>query len=372
MKKGLSRALVGMCFLLFPFAVLAQSSGSEISGKIIDQHTHEGVKNVTVKSNAEEVKSDESGFFIFENTPEEARIEASHRNYYSKTVSLEDGMTISLRSKKLPLGTKNLDSIITDNIVLKAGDGFEGTDTGGSEENILQSFFSGDRGILFFINRIIGAVGILFFVIVGIKYLFSSGDESKMEEYKKQLTWIAVGLGVVSVAEFIGFQIFNPTEKDILSDDVIAPFSGKVRQIIRFLEYLVGGIFLFNGILTGYKLITSDQEDSVSAEKTFLRNFLIGGIFILLAEVIVRAVSLQDGVAGSQNILIGEIGGLVNFGLSFIAGACGLMLILASLYYVISFGDEEQTGRAKKAILGSVIGLVLSFSSYVIAQFLII
>lgn len=290
------------------------------------------------------------------------------------------GISFAAIDNALPLTNNagNYDSIFTENIILKAANNFEGTaDGGGSEENILQSFFSGNKvnnnsSLIQIVNRILGAVGILYFIIIGVKYFFSQGAEDKMSEYKTQLIWIAVGLGVISVAEFIGFEVLNPDKNDILSNDSIAPFDQKVKQVIRFLEYLIGGIFLFNGIMTGYNMITSDTEDNISHEKTFLRNFIIGAVFILTAEVIIRAVSLEDGIAGSQDLLIGEIGGIVNFMLTFIAGACALMIILASLYYVASFGDEERTETAKKIIIGCVIGLVLAFSSYVIAQFLII
>ena len=101
-------------------------------------------------------------------------------------------------------------------------------------------------------------------------------------------------------------------------------------------------------------------------------NFVLGVLFILSAEIIIRIASNYDGVDTTLNIAIGEVGSIINLILTFLAGASGFMLVLASLYYVTNFGNEEQTGRAKKIIIGCISGLVIAFSSFVLSQFLII
>ncbi len=55
---------------------------------------------------------------------------------------------------------------------------------------------------------------------------------------------------------------------------------------------------------------------------------------------------------------------IVNFALSFVGLICVVTVIYGGLLYVTSRGDEEQTGKAKKAIEYSVIGIVIILGSF--------
>ncbi len=55
---------------------------------------------------------------------------------------------------------------------------------------------------------------------------------------------------------------------------------------------------------------------------------------------------------------------VVNFALSFVGLICVVTVIYGGLLYVTSRGDEEQTGKAKKAITFSVIGIVIILGSF--------
>ena len=90
-----------------------------------------------------------------------------------------------------------------------------------------------------------------------------------------------------------------------------------------------------------------------------------------MAEVIVRVLSFRDAPERTTEILVSEVAGIVNFTLSFVAILAMAMLVLASLYYIISFGDEDQTTRAKRMIKTSILGVIISSASYVLVRFLI-
>lgn len=48
-----------------------------------------------------------------------------------------------------------------------------------------------------------------------------------------------------------------------------------------------------------------------------------------------------------------------------------LVIVVAGFFYVTSQGDAAQTKRAKDAILGAVIGLIVVIMAFVITQFVI-
>ncbi len=287
-------------------------------------------------------------------------------NYNEATTKVLSANVRFLDRDYLELSDKNFDSILVDNKIVHIAGGFEGQ----NEERVGKTFFT---KILPMVNRVIGVIGILYLIILGVKFILAQGDEEKMGKYKDQAIWLIIGLGLVSVAEFVGFDIFDPSQRDVLSDAAAKPFYEKLMQVVRFFEYVAMGLVLVNGIISGYKLITSgEEEETVSQEKKFLKSFIIGTIFILMAEVIVRVLSYQDSdLSTTQDILIQEVAGILNFVLTFIGGVAVLMLIMSSIYYVTSFGNEDQMNRAKRMIITAIGGIVIAFSAFTIAQFLV-
>ncbi len=80
--------------------------------------------------------------------------------------------------------------------------------------------------------------------------------------------------------------------------------------------------------------------------------------------------TLKDtGVTGTE-----DVGNLilkyVNFVLPFLAIAAFLAFIYAGILYVTAYGNDEQTGKAKKVIIYAVVGLILVILSYSIVQLL--
>jgi uncharacterized RDD family membrane protein YckC len=143
-------------------------------------------------------------------------------------------------------------------------------------------------------------------------------------------------------------------------------------DVVRFFEYGAGAFMLINAVLAGYHLIMSgEKEETISQEKKFLQSLLMGSALILMAEIIVRVLSFQDDPQVTTQIVVAEVAGIVNFSLSFVAILAMSMLVLASLYFVISFGDEDQTTRAKRMVKTSIVGVIITSASYVLVRFLI-
>ena len=222
------------------------------------------------------------------------------------------------------------------------------------------------------VNVAIGAIAIVWLVILGLNFVFARGHEDKIATAKAQFAWILLGLFIVMIAEIVGFQILSPQDS-FLEGESLRALEDKAKLIVRFFQYIAGGIALLQALISGYRLITKgDDEGTLADEKKFLKTFIFGTILILLGEMVIRVFSFRDGVRGALEIGVAEISGLINFFLTFVAGAATLMLIFAGFYYVISMGDEERTTKAKRIILGCIVGIVLAFSAYSISSFLIV
>jgi hypothetical protein len=290
--------------------------------------------------------------------------EAETIYFGSRHLKLESGAIYD--NKGIRIENSGLDDIMVNNIITRAGRGFLH-----STQDSLRYIFRGN--LIKKTNRALGTFAILYLFILGVKFIMARGDTERLSDLKGQFAWIILGLGVISIAEFVGYDVFDPSNgRDVLEGATTQNFQSKVAEIVRFVEYLAGGLMLINALISGYTLIMGGEEDeAISKEKQFLKSFLMGTAFILLAEVIVRALSFKD-IRESSEIVVKEITGLVNFSLSFIGIVATAMLVMAGFYYVISFGDEEQMSRAKKMIIASIAGIIIAFSAYTIVRFLIV
>lgn len=80
-----------------------------------------------------------------------------------------------------------------------------------------------------------------------------------------------------------------------------------------------------------------------------------------MAKIDPKSVGIPEVAANSTTV-----SGVLN-GVYFWAGIIAvLVIVIAGYYFVISNGDANQVSRAKKAILGAVIGLVIILSAYII------
>ncbi len=291
----------------------------------------------------------------------------------------------------LPLEGTHYDNVMTDgNLIydiIKADDVKDNTDN--SLRRIFRGSEEGGKGIIFRINMVLGAIAILFLVILGLKFVVSQGDEDHITKYKTQFGYVIMGLIIISVAEFVAFSFIDPAgTKDIFSNQSLTNnFYDKINQIKLFIEIAVVGIVLIKMLMSGYDLIVrSEQDEAISKEKTFFRSFLFGTILILLAEVIARILSGSKTKMGESTIDLATVGkhveagaktginevtGLINFTLSFVAVMSVIMLILASIYYVLSFGDSDQMGRAKRIVISCAVGAIICVSAFTIVRFAI-
>jgi hypothetical protein len=280
----------------------------------------------------------------------------------------------------LPLEEENYDPVMQENILTPLV----------NPKNSLSTFFwkSNKRSnFLSVVNSIIGSVAILWLVILGIKFIFAQGDEEKLSNYKTQFGWTIAGLLTIVVGEYLAFEVLDPTT-DILKGTpvTVKNLTTKVGHIVLFLEILVGGVMLASIMMSGYNLITGSEEDErIEQEKNIFQQFFIGTALILLAEVMVRIFGGQEapkkegeigeyldspGELASQGVT--EIVGIINFSLTFVGVAALIMLILSSLYYVLSFGNEDQMNRAKRIIITCIIGIIVIISSYTFIRFFIV
>jgi len=222
-------------------------------------------------------------------------------------------------------------------------------------------------------NIIIAALALLFLAITALRFIFSDGDEEVLNKAKGSFGYIILGLLIVAAALNFAFITFNIRDGNVLTDGVAADkLAAFINQIKFLMQILIAAIAAVSLIIGGYRLITSQgDEEAINKEKQFIKNFLLAAGLIAFAEVLVRGIFYARDAGGfSTDLAVGiglnEIVGVINFLLGLVAACATFMLVLASIYYVISLGDEERAGRAKRIIISCIIGIALAISAYTV------
>lgn len=245
-------------------------------------------------------------------------------------------------------------------------------------ESIIYGIFSDEN--LRTANVVLGAIAIVYIVVIGVRFILSDGKEEEIQKAQKHFGFALLGFLVISVSQIAGFVIFNP-DQDVnpdffVNNNIQEVFYAKAMQIKIFIQILIGGIAMLSIITSAFRIMSSTgNEEVIGKEKQLLQNFLFATVLILAAEVIVTGVFYIPGAnrdaVSNQALSVGieQVMGLVTALLSIIAGAALLMVILASLYYVISLGDEERAGRAKRLIIANIVAVIVAFSAYTVLRF---
>ncbi len=286
----------------------------------------------------------------------------------------------AINRNTLPLNYENFDPALQKNVIhdqITKNKNFEN-----GTENVLKNLFQredddgGGSGLLVKINIVLGAIALAWLVVLGAKFIVARGDEEKLGKYKTEFGSMALGFVLIGIAEFMAWKVLNPAEGNMLEGLSASNFDAQIKIIIRFVEFLILGVALIKMMMTGYDLLTGgEEEETISREKEFFQSFFFGATLILMAETLIQILSpgvTISSLDATQAATMGikQIVGIINFILSFLGVIAVIMLILSSLYYVISFGSEDQMNRAKRIIISCVIGLIIAVSSYTPVTFM--
>ena len=121
-------------------------------------------------------------------------------------------------------------------------------------------------------------------------------------------------------------------------------------------------------ILAGFEmLVNSANEEAVGKARTRIWMSILGLVIVGLSEVVVKDIVFKDqgteiDVERGRELLVS----ITNFLASVIGTIAIGAFVYAGFLYVLNFGNEEATGKAKKIMFGAVIGIVLAAAAFAI------
>ncbi|MBI5765917.1 hypothetical protein HZA71_01675, partial [Candidatus Falkowbacteria bacterium] len=106
----------------------------------------------------------------------------------------------------------------------------------------------------------------------------------------------------------------------------------------------------------------------------FVLILVLAGIFILFNSVLAQdqfGLNTAAGIGLAQNDLKTTIVNIVRIFLGFLGLVAVILIIYAGFIWMTAAGDENKIERAKKIILGAVIGLIIILSAFAIVSFIL-
>ncbi|MFC1656174.1 pilin [Patescibacteria group bacterium] len=229
--------------------------------------------------------------------------------------------------------------------------------------------------VLDFAKYLIGTVAVVVIIIAGVKLVMA---RKKIDEVwpkqKEHLIMIATGLIFIFVADVAVRNVFFGVEGEVYDTQAQAEAAAEqgiqqLRGMYNVVMILAGAIAVFMLIVAGIRLITSGGNEEVQTKVKKQITWIVIGLFVIgVAEFAVmdfifpkHGTQIPDDVKGRQLIV-----DFTNFISAFISIAAVIACIYGGYLYVTAVGNEEQTGKAKKTLVGAIIALVIALGAFAI------
>jgi len=224
-----------------------------------------------------------------------------------------------------------------------------------------------------FIKYILGAITVIFVTITGVKLVVSgSKADEEFDKAKKALKYIIMALVLVIISDELVTKVFFGEYGECIASSANAQQCAQegatiIKGLYSFVLAMVASIAIFMLVYSGFRMITFyDNEEELNKYKKQIVWAIAGLVLAGIAEFAVKGVvfpeageRLFDVDAGIQ--LVSQ---LTNFAAGFIAAGSFVILFYGGYLYVASFGNEELTGKAKKIIMGAIIGMLIALVAF--------
>ncbi len=230
------------------------------------------------------------------------------------------------------------------------------------------------------VKYVIGTIAFLLIIISSVRLITAGKDvDDAVTKQKEILKYSGVALMLVFLADPIVKQVFFGAQGEVFTTEAYAKQfasegNNQIMAVIRFVEYFIATIAVLVAIVSGLAIIVSagDEEARTKHIKHIL--YAVAGLILVgLSELIVKGIifpqqgeRLPDLVAASITIEK-----LTNYATSFIAFVSVAIAIYGGYLYIFGATNEENTQKAKKIIIGAVIGIVIALGAFAIVNTLL-
>lgn len=224
-----------------------------------------------------------------------------------------------------------------------------------------------------FLKYLLGGIAVLYVIISGVKLITATTTiDEESQKQKENLKYIIYGLILVIIADELVTKVFFGDYGECLASasnarECAKLGGGLIKGLYSFILSIMASIAIFVIVVSAFRMITSyGNEEDITKQKKRMLISLVGLLIAGVGEFAIKGVVFPE--AGTRGIDVIAAQKLVlnftNFIAAFIGTAAFVILFYGGYLYVISAGNEEKTGKAKKIMLSAVIGIVIALAAF--------
>lgn len=194
-----------------------------------------------------------------------------------------------------------------------------------------------------------------------VRMIVEAYNEKAFTNISNSFIYVFIGFVVIAITRAFADAFFGtaggPFGSRVINPSILNP---SITSVIRYMIDGGAGAFVLMVVIAGLRMVTAQgDEGAFDKWRKVLVGNCLGVALMMLASAIVTGIQST----GSPAAIINELRGIGIFLLTIVAYASVLSLILAGVFLIISV-DEAQRDRAKKAIIGTLIALLMVIASY--------
>lgn len=248
------------------------------------------------------------------------------------------------------------------------------------DENGVSAITGAIFTFLDFFKLMVTPIAVLFIVIMGFRMVAAGREnEEVITQSKTYVRYASEGLMVIFIADALIRNVVFGMEGEIFrqGESGAREFG---RQATTFFEgiyglvqVVIGSIAVFMLVMAGMRYIAgSASEDQIGTAKRQITWSLVGLFIIAISEFVAKAILFPEQ---GRDLGLDEAKQLMAQITNFVAGTIGtfafVFMIYAGYLYVTAAGNEDNVAKAKKIIIGAVIGIIFSASAFAITSTLV-
>jgi len=289
---------------------------------------------------------------------------------------------VALASLMLTLSEVSFAQSITDTIRdVGTPSSLPSFETGGHADASYEQGASGITSAILFIvdlfKYLMGTIAVIVIIASGVRLITATKQVEEVSSAQKEnMKYAAIGLVIIMLSDTLIKQVFFGEAGEVFRSEADAQLAAErgveqIEGLYNFMQVFVGAIAILVIVFSGVRLVTSGgNEEAMTKTKKQIQWAALGIVLIGISELVVKGIifpeqgSTLPDVQEARNL----IRDITNFVSGFIATIAIAFLMYGGFLYVTAAGREEQTGKAKKVVMGAVIGIVVAMAAFALVN----
>ncbi|MBD3156706.1 hypothetical protein GF369_02650 [Candidatus Peregrinibacteria bacterium] len=228
-----------------------------------------------------------------------------------------------------------------------------------------------------FAKYLIGGIAVIIIFITAIRLILARKNvDDVWTKQKDRLIYLVAGFVIIMIADFAVTQVFYGTQGEVLdtmsqAQEAAETGSAELRGMVSLVLMLAGTLAVLMLIIAGIRLLTSGGNEEVQTKVKKQITWIVLGLFLLgIAEFVVLDVIFPN--QGSEIPATEQAKRIIKDFTNFISAFVSIAAVISSIYggylYVAAAGNEEQTEKAKKVLMGAIIAIVLGLGAFALVN----